>query len=399
MHGSPSRTELQDRLALERILQPELDLPAAVDRQREVPEIRVCQLEDVGRQIRNIGKEICVVEGVEELGTERQFVPFMDLKRSRNAGVVEPLSRPYERIATHVSLHAHCGDDEMKRRRRLSNAPWGPSHAGQERPENSAWCRGYSKLRAVYPNGRKWRRNVSETWPVIPAVTIVIEINPVRDGFWTAGLRRERAGPTPAPGNVTQYIECLVTRRMDVRQVPNIGAHKAVPMVIGGQTAIRRLAVNDLGERTAARCLEHFGSVIDQLRIRVRPAQEQAMRELAIQGELPGVIDRIAAVVSNDNRAKVVVQPRNAAGSRISTAIPWIKFLTGEQVLPTRADISRRKDKSTRQLSLDVQVPLVSQRIAQVARDSIDRREGIRSGRRRRERAKSIRNASPGFRS
>ena len=57
--------------ALERILKPEFELAAARDRQCGFEEVRSCQrvnlVESVGaNDSRNVGKEIWVVEGVEQ---------------------------------------------------------------------------------------------------------------------------------------------------------------------------------------------------------------------------------------------------------------------------------------------------------------------------------------------
>src|SRR5258708_12093201 len=89
------------------------------------------------------------------------------------------------------------------------------------------------------------------------------------------------------------------------------------------------------------------------------------MAELALDRKLAPVINRIASVIPNSYGTKIRVHTRPGIYS-------GIKGLTLEQVLSSRAYIRGGYDKSTRQFSLDVQIPLLIKRISQITCHNCD---------------------------
>ena len=105
------------------------------------------------------------------------------------------------------------------------------------------------------------------------------------------------------------------------------------------------------------------------------------MRELAIHAELPGVIDGVPSIVANNYRAKVGIEARDAVWTEVAGAIAGVELLVDEEMLAAGAYVRGGEDKSTGKLPLNIDVPLMGQRIAQIAGDGFNRSERIGNGR------------------
>src|SRR6267143_5437367 len=123
------------------------------------------------------------------------------------------------------------------------------------------------------------------------------------------------------------------------------------------RTAIPVLIEEVLRTRTATAGDEHFRLIINEFGIGVRAAKQETMLERTLHQELTGVVDGIAAIGTGCDGAKIRVLPEG------------IKLLIDKEMLAARADISSRGDESAWERPLNVQVPLMRQRIEKMGRD------------------------------
>src|SRR5258708_32715137 len=141
------------------------------------------------------------------------------------------------------------------------------------------------------------------------------------------------------------------------------------------------LPVDDFGKGAAYGTGEDLGTSVDELGVGVGGTQEQAVRELAVHAELPGVIDGVASVVANNHRAKVGIETCDAVRTEVAGTIAGVELLVDEEMLAADAHVGGRGDESTRKRALDIDVPLMGQRIAQIAGDGFNGGERIRNSR------------------
>src|SRR5882757_688817 len=151
--------------------------------------------------------------------------------------------------------------------------------------------------------------------------------------------------------------------------------------VIRGEAAISPLVENVLRKRTESAGDKHLGRIVDELGVRVRPTKQQAMRELAIERQLSGVIDRVPAIGSHKNWAEIRIHTDELA-VRVKLAGAGVEVLIDEEPLAAGSNIRSSENEITREFALNVQVPLMRQRIAQIAGNRAD---GTRRTSRRRE--------------
>ena len=113
--------------ALERVLQPELDLAPAIDGDGRVVKVRVRHIVCGREQVR-------MVERVKQIHTELKHLivelPEMDREIALDGRVEVDLSRPEERIAAEISRH-RVGNDEVECAGRLRGALRSPSKPGK----------------------------------------------------------------------------------------------------------------------------------------------------------------------------------------------------------------------------------------------------------------------------
>jgi len=223
-------------MALERILEPEFDLAATRYGQREISEIGTKQCEDLiepvwGNNVGDVSEEVRVIEGVEKLRAELQLVALVQLEGPRDAGVIKPLSGTDVGVPAKVPVHTGCRNNEVEGRSRLRSACGQTVQACLQWKERSWRCR-ESELRAIDPHGLKRGRGIPKIGPVVPATAIPIVVKSVADRFRIAGLRRDRAGPTPTPGDVAEHTQGCIFRAVNVGQLPDICPHEAITAVV-----------------------------------------------------------------------------------------------------------------------------------------------------------------------
>src|SRR5258708_20330479 len=137
------------------------------------------------------------------------------------------------------------------------------------------------------------------------------------------------------------------------------------------------LPVDDFGKGTASGTGEDLGTIVDELGVGVGGTQEQAVRELAVHAELPGVIDGVASVVANNHRAKVGIETCDAVRTEVAGTIAGVELLVDEEMLAAGAHVCGREDESTGKLALNIDVPLMGHRIVQIAGDGFNSDERI----------------------
>ncbi len=105
------------------------------------------------------------------------------------------------------------------------------------------------------------------------------------------------------------------------------------------------------------------------------------MRELAIERQLSGVIDRVPAIGSHKNWAEIRIHTDKVA-VRIKLTGSGVVVLIDEKTLAPSSNIRGSENEITGEFTLNVQIPLMRKRIAQIAGNRAD---GTRRTRRRRE--------------
>src|SRR5260370_36517169 len=98
--------------------------------------------------------------------------------------------------------------------------------------------------------------------------------------------------------------------------------------------------------------------MVDELGVGVGGTQEQAVRELAVHAELPGVIDGVASVVANNYRAKIRIEACDAVWTEVAGTVAGVELLVDEEMLAAGAHEGGREDKSTRNYALIIAIPL-----------------------------------------
>src|SRR5258707_3407350 len=117
--------------------------------------------------------------------------------------------------------------------------------------------------------------------------------------------------------------------------------------------------------------------MVDELRVSVGSAKQKAMRELAIDRQLPGVIYRVTAIGSHKNWAEIRIHTDKVA-VRIKLTGSGVVVLIDEKTLAPSSNIRGSENEITGELSLNVQIPLMRKRIASIASNRADGTSGIR---------------------
>src|SRR5258708_36466369 len=146
---------------------------------------------------------------------------------------------------------------------------------------------------------------------------------------------------------------------MEIGSFPIICQSKSMPLIECGWAPIGALVRQVLRESAGPGCLKDLRSVIHELRVRITCAQHQSRVELSLNLKLRGIVLRVARVGYDVNKAKV----------RIWICVPHrgIEILNSEKVRALCSDVGHREDEAQRQLPLHVDVPLLSQRVMQIA--------------------------------
>src|SRR6266436_9409048 len=148
-----------------------------------------------------------------------------------------------------------------------------------------------------------------------------------------------------------------------------------------GEASISPLVENVLRKRTESAGDKDLGRIVDELRVSVGSAKQQTMREFAIERQLPGVIDRVPAIGSHKNWAEIRIHTDDVA-IRVKLAVAGVEVLIDEEPLTPGSNIRSSQDEITGEFTLNVQIPLMCKRIAQITGNRAD---GTRRTRRRRE--------------
>src|SRR5467141_3605252 len=141
--------------------------------------------------------------------------------------------------------------------------------------------------------------------------------------------------------------------------------------VISREASISPLVENVLCKRTESARDKDFGRIVDELGVRVGSAKQQAMRELAIERQLSGVIDRVPAIGSHKNWAEIRIHTYEVA-VRVKLTGARVEVLIDEEPLASGSNIRSSQDEITGEFTLNVQIPLMCKRIPQIAGNRAD---------------------------
>ena len=108
--------------------------------------------------------------------------------------------------------------------------------------------------------------------------------------------------------------------------------------IIRGEASISPLVENVLRKRTESAGDKDLGRIVDELGVRVGSAKQQAMRELAIERQLSGVIDRIPAISSHKNWAEIRIHTDEVA-VRVKLTGSGVVVLIDKEALATSSNI------------------------------------------------------------
>src|SRR6267378_7692090 len=147
-----------------------------------------------------------------------------------------------------------------------------------------------------------------------------------------------------------------------------------------GEASIAALIENVLRKRTESAGNKDLRRIIDELGVRIGAAKQQAVRELAIDGQLSGVIDRIPAISSHKDGAEIGIEADYVAVG-IELAGAGIEILIDEETFAACSNICERQDEIAGEFALNVEVPLMGKRIAQVAGNRANGTRGAGGGR------------------
>ena len=117
------------------------------------------------------------------------------------------------------------------------------------------------------------------------------------------------------------------------------------------RTTVSVLIPKILGPRAAAAGDKHFRLIVDEFGIGVCPAKQESVLERTLNEKLTRVVDGVAAVRARGHRAKIGVLAKR------------IELLIDEEVLASRSDIRGGSDQAAWERALNVEIPLMSQRI------------------------------------
>src|SRR5690349_634626 len=109
------------------------------------------------------------------------------------------------------------------------------------------------------------------------------------------------------------------------------------------ETPVGTLLGNNFREGAVSRGSKYLRTIVNQLGIRISCAQQQAMRELAVQGELSRMINGVAAVGANDNIAEIRIHADQVVVG-IELIDAGVQGSVDEQMFSARAHISGRED-------------------------------------------------------
>src|SRR6266403_4156519 len=184
-------------------------------------------------------------------------------------------------------------------------------------------------------------------------MAIANDIESIIERLGGRGTIEENTGSLPVPGDGMESGRKSIAGPAHKRHIPHVGEHHAMTAVIRGEAAISPLVENVLRKRTESAGDKHLGRIVDELGVRVRPTKQQAMRELAIERQLSGVIDRVPAMGSHKNWAEIRIHTDKVA-VRIKLTGSGVVVLIDEKTLAPSSNIRGSENEITGELSLNV---------------------------------------------
>jgi hypothetical protein len=139
---------------------------------------------------------------------------------------------------------------------------------------------------------------------------------------------------------------------MHVRQLVKVGEGKTVPVIVGGEAAITLLVENVLGIGAGSTGDKDVRHVIKEFRVGIPGTEEQTMRKGALQLKLAGVVNGVS-----------VIGARGYTPAKIRVSKEGMHVRVNEEMLSTSTDICAGKQKTAGELPLDVEIPLMGERV------------------------------------
>src|ERR1051325_3077453 len=187
----------------------------------------------------------------------------------------------------------------------------------------------------------------------ICSLAIAVVIKTIAHSVGSAGLIGGCAGDLPSVHNIAQCLEAETLVVLELRNVIDVGHDYTVTAVKRGKPTIACTVCQILREAAGAGGGEHFRAGINQLGEGVGGAQEQTVREAAVQFYIQRVIARIATVVTYRPGTAQWVNTLTGVG------IDRVELIVDEQVYATGTDIGSGQHELRAQFPLNIKVPLV----------------------------------------